>query len=58
MISFNKGVLRLSHGDSRARVLRSHLALGRSQALWIMFGSSRLGDENRREDFSLGLFLV
>ena len=52
MISFNKGVLELSHGDSRARV--SHLALGWSQARWIGFGSSRLGDGVLQED--IGLF--
>ena len=32
MISFNKGVLKLSPGDSRARASSSHLALGWSQA--------------------------
>ena len=53
MISFNKGVLELSHSDSRARASRSHLALGWSQALWIVFGSSRLEDKDRQEDFDL-----
>ena len=43
-ISFNKGVLELSHGDLRARASRSHLALGWNQAHWIAFGSSRLGE--------------
>ena len=45
MISFNKGVLELSHGDSRARASRSHLVLSWSQARQIAFGSSRLGDK-------------
>ena len=53
MISFNKGVLKLSHGDSRARASSSHLALGWNQARWITFGSSRLGDEVLQEDFGL-----
>jgi len=44
VFSFNKGVLELTHVDSRARSSRSHLALGWSQALWIVFGSSRLGE--------------
>jgi len=44
--------LELTHVDSRARVSRSHLALGWSQDLWIMFGSSRLGGV-LQEDFSL-----
>jgi len=58
VISFNKGVLRPSHGDSRARASRSHLALGWSQARWIAFGSSRL-EGVLQEDlglFSLRLF--
>ena len=54
MFTFNKGVLELSHVDSRARASRSHLALGWSQARWIVFGSSRLEDGDRQED--LGLF--
>jgi len=45
MLSFNKGVLELTRVNSRARVSRSHLALGWSNALWIVFGSSRLGEE-------------
>jgi len=45
VFSFNKEVLELTHVDSRARALRSHLALGWSQARWIAFGSSRLGDK-------------
>ena len=53
MISFNKGVLELSHGDSRARASRSHLALGWSQARWIGFGSSRLGEKVLQEDLDL-----
>ena len=59
MNSFNKGILELSHGDSRAHVSRSHLALGWSQARWIGFGSSRLGEGSLKEDnglFSLRLF--
>ena len=39
--------------DSRARVLRSRLALGWSRALWIVFRSSHLEDEDRQEDFGL-----
>ena len=54
MISFNKGVLELSHVDSRARTSRSYLALGWSQARWIVFGSTRLGDGVVQED--IGLF--
>jgi len=42
--NFNKRVLELTHVDSRARASRSHLALGWSRALWIVFGSSRLGE--------------
>ena len=53
MFSFNKGVLGLTHVDLRARASRSHLELGWSQALWIVFGSGRLEDEDRQEDFSL-----
>jgi len=53
VIGFNKGVLELSHGDSRARASRSHLALGWSQARWIVFGSSRFGDGVLQEDISL-----
>ena len=56
MLSFNKGVLELTHVDSRAHVLRSHLALGWSQARWIMFGSSQLGEGVLQEDFSLFSF--
>jgi len=44
VISFNKGILELSHGDSRARASSSYLALVWSQAWWITFGSSRLGE--------------
>ena len=32
---------------------RSHLVLGWSQAYWIAFGSSRLGEGAPQEDFSL-----
>ena len=53
MISFNKGVLELSHSDSRARASSSHLALGWSQALGIAFGSSQLGDGVLQEGFGL-----
>ena len=53
---FNKGVLELSHVDSRARASRSHLVLGWSQARWIAFGSSRLEEGVLQED--LGLCLV
>ena len=55
MLSFNKGVLELIRVDSRARALRSHLALGWSQALWIVFGSSELGEGVLQEDFGLYL---
>ena len=41
--------------DSRAHASRSHLALGWSQTLGIVFGSSRLEDEDRQEDFGLCL---
>ena len=53
MISFNKGVLELSHGDLRARASSSHLALGWSQARWITFGSSQLGEGVLQENLSL-----
>ena len=53
MFSFNKGVSELSHVDSRAGASRSHLALGWSQARWIVFGLGRLEDEDRQEDFDL-----
>ena len=59
MLSFNKGVLKLTRVDSRARASRSHLALGWSRARWIVFGSSRLGEGVLQEDldlFSLRLF--
>ena len=58
MFGFNKGVLELSHVDSRARASRSHLALGWSQARWIVFGSGRLEDEDRQEDFGFCLSCV
>ena len=56
MISFNKGVLELSHVDSRARASKSHLVLSWSQAHWIAFRSSRLGEGVLQED--LDLYLV
>ena len=37
MISFNKGILEFSHGDSRARASSSHLAL-----VGVKLGGSRL----------------
>ena len=54
MISFNKGVSKLSHGDSRARASRSYIALvgvklGGSRS----FGSSRLEDGDRQEDLGI-----
>ena len=39
------------------RASRSHLALGWSQAIWIVFGSSHLGEEDRQKDFALSLFV-
>jgi len=42
----SKPVLELICVDSRARASRLHLELERGQALWIMFGSSHLGDED------------
>ena len=53
MFSFNKGVLEISHGDSRARTSRSLLALSWSQAHWIVFGSSQLGDGVLQEEIDL-----
>ena len=38
------------------QVSRSHQVLGWSQALWIVFGSSRVEDEDQQEDLYLGLF--
>jgi len=55
-MSFNKGVLELSRVDSRARASRSHLTLGWSQACWIMFRSSRLGEGGLQEDLNLFSF--
>ena len=46
-------IVELTHVDSRARALRLHLALGWSQARWIVFGSSRLGEGVLQEDFGL-----
>ena len=51
MISFNKGVLKLSHGDSRARASRSYIALVGVKLGGSRFGSSRLEDEVHQEDF-------
>ena len=53
MISFNNGVLELSHGDLRARASSSYLALGWSQARWIAFGSSQHRDGVLQEGFGL-----
>ena len=41
MITFNKGVLKLSHGDSRARASSSHLAL-----VGVKLGESHLDRVN------------
>ena len=54
MFGFNKDVLELTHVDLRVRASRSHLALGWSQARWIVFRSSRLREGVLQED--LGLF--
>ena len=51
--SFNKGVLELSHGDSRARASKFISSIRWSQARWITFGSSRLEDGVRQEGFGL-----
>ena len=48
--------MELSHVDLRARASRSHLVLGWSQARWIVFESSQLGDGVLQED--LGLFCL
>ena len=53
MLNFNKEDLERTHVDSRARASRSHLVLGWSQARWIVFGSSRLGDGVLQEDIDL-----
>jgi len=50
-------VLELKRVDSRACASRSHLALGWGQALWIVFGSSHLEDEDWWKDLYLGLFI-
>ena len=44
-LASTKVFFEFSHVDSRARASCSHLALGWSQARWIAFGSSRLGDK-------------
>ena len=41
------------HVDLRARASRLHLALGWSQAFWIVFGSNRLGEGVLQEDLRL-----
>ena len=51
MISFNKGVLELSQGDSRARASKSYLAHVGVKLGGSRFGSSRLEDGVRQEDF-------
>jgi len=51
VISFNKGVLEHLHGDSRARASKFISSTHWSQAQWITFGSSRLGDGALQEDF-------
>jgi len=53
VFNFNKGALELTHVHLRARASRSHLALIRSQARWIVFRSGRLEDEDQQEDFGL-----
>ena len=53
MFSFNKGVLKLTRVNSRARALRSHLALSWSQVRWIVFGLSRLGEGVLQEELDL-----
>ena len=57
LLEIYRKVLKQTSVDSRAHASRSHLAFGWSQAPWIKFGSSHLGDEDRREDLYLGLFL-
>ena len=47
MISFNKDVLELSHGDSRARATKTYLALVR-----VKLGGSRLD----RVDLEMALY--
>ena len=46
MISFNKGVLELSHGDSRARASKSYLAL-----VGVKLGGSRLDRVSLKMEF-------
>ena len=46
MISFSKGVLDLSHGDSRARASSSHLAL-----VGVKLGESRLDRVGLKTEF-------
>jgi len=56
VISFNKGFKAsfvANMGWFKSRAFRTHLVLERSQALWIGFGSSRLEDGDRQEDFGL-----
>ena len=49
-------VLKLTHVNSRDHTSRLCIALGWSQTLWIVFGSSRLGEGVLQEDFSLFSF--
>ena len=51
MISFNKGVFELSHGDSRAGASSSYLALVGVKLGGSRFGSSRLGGGVLQENF-------
>jgi len=46
----------LTQDNSRARASRSHLTLGWSLALQIVFGLSRLGEGVLQEDFGLFSF--
>ena len=57
MISFNKDILELSHGDFRARASRSYLPLVGVKLGGSRFGSSRLGDGALQEDFGT-LFIL
>ena len=50
MISFNKMVWKLSHGDSRARATRSYIALIGVKLGESRFGSSQLEDGVHQED--------
>ena len=50
MITSTKEFLKLSHGDSRARALRSYIALVEVKLGGSRFRSSRLEDGVRQED--------